>query len=92
MVFVVAYDLHSPNDTGEDYERVIKCIKDDFNWCHLEKSVWLVESALNASEIRESIKPALHNGDRLFVARLQGNWASWALGDQRNSWLQERAF
>jgi hypothetical protein len=92
MVFVVAYDLISPNDTSQDYERVISGIKAKFNWCHLEKSVWLVESALNAAEIRETIKPTLYNGDKLFVARLHGNWASWTLGDQRNNWLKQCSF
>lgn len=92
MVFVIAYDLRSPNDTAEDYERVIASIKASFSWCHLQKSVWLVESALNASEIRESIKPALCSGDELFVARLQGNWATWAVGDRRNNWLRQRSF
>jgi hypothetical protein len=92
MVFVIAYDLRSPNDTAEDYERVIASIKANFTWCHLQKSVWLVDSALSASEIRESIKPTLYNGDELFVARLHGNWASWALGDRRNDWLRKRSF
>ena len=92
MVFVIAYDLRSPNDTAEDCERVIATIKASFTWCHLQKSVWLVESALNASEIRESIKPSLYEGDELFVARLQGNWATWAVGDRRNNWLRQRSF
>jgi hypothetical protein len=92
MIFVIAYDLHSPNDTPQDYERVIAAIKTDFSWCHLQESVWLVRSALNASEIRESLRPVLTDGDALFVARLQGNWASWALGDVRNNWLKQGSF
>jgi hypothetical protein len=92
MIFVIAYDLRSPNDTPQDYERVIAQIKYDFSWCHLEKSVWLVESALDAAEIREKIRTALFPDDVLFVARLQGNWASWALGQGRNNWLRERSF
>jgi hypothetical protein len=92
MVFIVAYDLRSPNDTSQDYERVIAHIKSNFNWCHLQKSVWLIESPLNATEIRESIRPTLYSNDVLLVARLQGNWASWALGDVRNNWLRQHSF
>jgi hypothetical protein len=92
MVFLIAYDLHSPNDTPQDYERVIGRIKAKFNWCHLEESVWLVESALNATEIREQMQPFVHSTDALFVARLQGNWSSWSLGSERNAWLSNRAF
>jgi len=92
MIFVIAYDLRSPHDTAEDYERVIAQIKTAPSWCHLEKSVWLVDSALNASEIRENLRPVLNSGDRLFVGRLQGNWASWAIGDERNNWLYKRTF
>lgn len=92
MVFLIAYDLREPNDQAQDYERVIAHIKTSFSWCHLQKSVWLVDSALNAAEIRESVKNALHQSDVLFVGRLQGNWASWALGDARNNWLRQRTF
>ncbi|HUN86881.1 MAG TPA: hypothetical protein VMU48_21055 [Terracidiphilus sp.] len=88
---MIAYDLREPNDTPQDYERVI-AFKSTFTWCHLQKSVWLVESALNAAEIRDSMRSTLHKGDVLFVARLQGNWASWTLGDARNNWLKERTF
>lgn len=92
MVFVVAYDLISPNDTPDDYQRVIGRIKTNFNWCHLEKSVWILESALSAAEIRENVRETLYPKDILFVARLQGNWASWALGDERNNWLHQCSF
>ncbi len=93
MVFVITYDLITPNDRPEDYTRVIAAVKDGFGtWCHLQKSVWLVDSALSASEIREYLKPNLRGEDALFVARLQGNWASWAFGQRRNQWLADRSF
>ena len=92
MTFMIAYDLREPNDTPQDYERVIAHIKSNFTWCHLQKSVWLVESALNAAEVRDTIRTELYQTDILFVARLQGNWASWALGEPRTNWLRLRSF
>ena len=92
MIHVLAYDLESPNDASEDYERLIAHIKATFSWCHLEKSVWLIDTDLNAAEARDNVKQKLHEGDLLFVGRLQGNWASWNLGDDRNKWLKSRTF
>jgi hypothetical protein len=93
MVFIIAYDLLTPNDTPADYERVIGAIKNSFGtWCHLQKSVWMVESALTAAEIRDTLRGSLYGKDVLFVARLHGNWASWALGEERNRWLKSQPF
>jgi len=92
MVHVLAYDLKAPNDTTEDYERVINHIKATFTWCHLEKSVWLIDTTMDAGEVRDNVKPQMHADDLLFVGRLQGNWASWNLGEMRNNWLKGRVF
>jgi|CZKX01.1.fsa_nt_gi hypothetical protein len=92
MVHVLAYDLESPNDTSEDYARVIAHIKETFSWCHLEKSVWLIDTEMSAADVRDNVKLQLHDGDLLFVGRLQGTWASWNLGQKRTDWLMSRTF
>jgi hypothetical protein len=93
MVQLVAYDLKTPNDTPENYEKIIGAIKSSFNsWCRLEQSVWLVDTHLEAAPVREALKPFLHAGDVLFVARLQRGWASWNFGDERNNWIKARQF
>lgn len=93
VVHLITYDLKTPNDTPQDYERIITWIKQtSATWCHLEKSVWVVESAMDATEWRDSLKSALYPNDLLFVARLHGNWATWNLGDERNRWLHNRSF
>lgn len=93
MVYLVAYDLKSPNDTESDYERVIGAIKSLGNhWCHIEKSVWLVTSEEGASEIRDELKKSLCEADVLFVAKLARGWASVNLGARRVDWLKKVAF
>lgn len=47
MIHLLTYDLKQPNDTSEDYERVIAGIKADFSsWCHIELSVWLISTMM----------------------------------------------
>jgi hypothetical protein len=93
MVHVVGYDLKEPNDTEENYKIIIDAIKTNFNsWCHIEKSVWLIDSATDATAARNLLKDYLHTGDILFVARLTSNWGSWNFGDDRNNWLAARVF
>lgn len=93
MVHIVAYDLKSPNDTAGDYERVIDGIKSSYpTWCHLEKSVWIIASDEDSQVIRDTIRKFLFDTDVLFVARLQGNWGSFNLGQNRSEWLKGRVF
>jgi hypothetical protein len=93
MVFLITYDLKSPNDTSDDYRRVIDALKATYRtWCHLEKSVWLIETWQDAATVREAIRPYLYGADVLFVARLQGNWGSTNLAAEQTAWLKERTF
>lgn len=93
MIYVVAYDLKTPNDTSENYEIIIGAIKSLFDsWCHIEQSVWLVDTRSDAVAVRQALKDYLHSGDTLFVAPLGKAWASWNFGDERNNWLKSRTF
>ena len=93
MVHVVTYDLKSPHDTGDDYDRVIRAVKSlGTTWCHLEKSVWLIVSDSGSAEIRDELKKYLYPADILFVAKLAGYWGSFNLGANRNQWLHNQTF
>lgn len=93
MVHIVTYDLKSPHDSPDDYKRVIDGLKSLYtSWCHLEESVWLVETSLSAAEVRDTIKIYLSASDVLFVARLSGNWGSFNLTPKRSDWLKGREF
>jgi hypothetical protein len=93
VIHIVTYDLTTPNDTADDYSRVISAIKSEFSsWAHIEKSVWLIDTTMNPSEVRDRLKAFLHEKDVLFVAQLKGAWASWYFGKERNEWLKNRTF
>lgn len=93
MVFMIAYDLKAPNDTSQDYERVIGGIKTLYGtWCHLEKSVFLVEVISTSIAIRDAINQLVYSNDSVFVARIDQAWASHALGAEKNNWLKARTF
>ena len=93
MIHLITYDLETPNDTPDDYARVIAGLKSHYaKWCHLEKSVWLVVTDQNASDVRDSMKQFLNSSDVLFVAKLSGNWASFNLGARRVAWLKDKTF
>jgi hypothetical protein len=93
LIHVLAYDLKQPNDTPEDYQRVIAAIKSEFSsWCHVEQSVWVIDTWMDAGQARDHMKQFLNPRDVCFVARLQGNWGSWNFGDERNRWLKAQKF
>jgi hypothetical protein len=92
MIHIVAYDLKTPNDTPDNYELIIGAIKSLFDsWCHIEQSVWLIDTRSDAVAVRLVLKDFLHSGDTLLVAPLGKAWASWNFGDERNKWLKNRA-
>ena len=93
MVHLVTYDLKSPHDTAEDYQRVIDALKSAYpTWCHLEKSVWIIVTPESATDVRDNLTAFLNSTDVLFVGRLQGNWGSYNLGSERTDWLKSRIF
>jgi hypothetical protein len=52
MVLMIAYDLHKPD---RDYKDVEKFIKGLSSWCHLEESVWLVDTRQSTAKIRDQL-------------------------------------
>lgn len=92
VVYLVTYDLKTPNDTPENYDRIIAAIKAVGAWAHIEKSVWLVESRLSSVQLRDHLFSYLSAGDPLFVVAIHGDWASYNVDPRRVEWLEGRAF
>ena len=93
MVHLIVFDLRSPNDARIDYERVTDALKDAFPvWARIERSVWIIDSDRSADEVRDALRDALNKSDSLFVARLEGSWASRNANSSRVEWLRRRRF
>ncbi len=77
MVYMVTYDL---NKEGQDYENVIKAIKDASTgaYCSYWKSSYLIKSNItSADEVFKRIKPYLDSNDRLLVIEVKNNMQGW---------------
>ena len=54
--------------------------------------VWMLQSNLNAANIRDVLRSNLEPGDRIFIARISQNWAGINMGDKFPDWLKGRDF
>jgi hypothetical protein len=84
MVLMIAYDLHEPD---RDYEAVIKVIKDLGLWCHVEESVWLVDTATKSGDVRDQLSEVSKDATYL-VQRVTKNWSSWGASEPMTAWLK----
>lgn len=81
---MITYDL---NKSGQDYENVIKAIKNASNgfWCSYWKSSYLIQSNLtSANDIFNYIKPYIDNNDRVLVIEVTNNIQGWLSEEQWN--------
>lgn len=87
-VYCVTYDLNSP---GQKYKEVSDYLK-QFAYCKHLESFWLIDTSKTAAQIRDDLKSKVDANDMVFVARLQGSWASWNYGcadwlnDSKRNW------
>ena len=89
-VYMITYDL---NKSGQDYENVIKAIKDASTgvWCTFWKSSYLIKSTLTANQISNKITPHLDGNDTLLVIEVKSNYQGW-LSDEQWKYIKENIF
>jgi CRISPR-associated endonuclease Cas2 len=73
-LYSITYDLSNP---VRDYDILSNAIKNYGFWWHQTGSVWVI-SANNTSTaaIRDNLKQYIDQSDKLFVAKLSGEWAA----------------
>ena len=72
-VILVTYDLKKPD---HNYTPLYDYLK-RFDYCWGIESVWLLDTTLSTEAIRDGIKAHVDSAeDKIFVVRLQQDWAS----------------
>lgn len=92
MIYVVSYELGKPSSPTNSLITIDAIKNVGKSWMRLNQSAWLVESDDGVTEIRDKLKVKLREQDVIFVAQLDGNWASRNMGDVRSNWLKVRPF
>lgn len=84
--YMIGYDLRKPE---KDYPALYEAIKNVADgWWHRLDSTWLINSNLNAAQIRDRINPHIDASDRLLVICVGGEWATANMPDDANAWLK----
>lgn len=86
--YLVTYDLVGTSETSQDYKRLIEKIKTYADWGKIQKSVWMVKSTKDASEIRDELFACMDSNDRLFILELTGV-SAWENALCDTSWIKQ---
>jgi CRISPR/Cas system-associated endoribonuclease Cas2 len=71
--YLITYDLDKPE---QNYTGLIGRLG-EHGAIRVALSVWAVQSAWTAIQLREDLKRFIDSNDRLLVAEITSNWASW---------------
>jgi hypothetical protein len=70
----ISYDLNFKN---KNYDGVIKEIKNLGDWASIQKSMWYLNTELNAKEVAKKIYSHMDSNDTLIVINTVNNDAYW---------------
>ena len=83
-VFVISYDLKSPD---RDYEPLMEAIKRSPRWWHHLKSTWLISTSETASQIWTRLAPHINTTDNLLIIEVKKHYGGW-LGQKAWDWIE----
>jgi hypothetical protein len=84
-IYIVAYDL---KQVGQNYTCITEKLGKLPN-CHAQGSVWFVDYAGTAIQLREHLRSCLDNNDVIFVDAVSGQWAGYNMPGC-GKWLNDR--
>lgn len=85
--YIVAYDLIKQ---GQNYTCITKKLASYPTHWHMQGSVWIIETAQTAVQVRDHLHSCLDQNDKLFVARLEGEAAWIGYPESTSAWIKDR--
>ena len=87
-IVLISYDLCKP---GQNYNGLYDAIKELSGfWAHPVESVWLVDTNIPTSEVRDILKKHMDSNDKLLVVQLGLAWATYKVDVAVTNWLKTR--
>lgn len=86
VIYCISYDLRQP---GRNYDELISAIKGFGTWWHQTESVWFIKSEKYSSDIRDYLKQYIDNNDKIFVIKVDNNWAGVGFSKEEYDWLRK---
>ncbi|TNB71599.1 SinR family protein [Arthrobacter sp. BB-1] len=84
---MVGYDL---NKTGQNYDALIKRLKEYPTWWHHLDSTWLIRTECTAVQVRDELGKLLDGNDKLVVIEVTSNAAAWrGINQSGTDWIKE---
>ncbi len=84
--YIVTYDLHKH---GQNYDCLVKKLEAYDAWCHMQGSVWVIETTQTSSQIWDNLKGCLDSNDNLFVGKLSGEATFSGFSQEITDWLKQ---
>ena len=86
MLYLITYDLNAPR---QDYQTLFSAIEQISNgYTRCLKSVWLINTNLNADQIVHKLLNYIDENDGLFVAKVTSDFQA-QLPNEQCKWIQE---
>lgn len=87
-VFVLSYDLRQP---GRNYEALYQALR-RVDGVRVLESVWLIDVAQTAAQVRDAVKSHLDRNDGVLVVEIRefADWAYANLIGSNGAWLQRK--
>ena len=86
-MMLISYDLNAP---GRDYDGLLDALEGFGAYWHCLDSLWLVETRMSISQVRDSLWMHMDRSDELLVLDVTGAPASWiGFSQECGDWLKD---